>query len=200
MQAAQASLNADGTAIDPREIDMIHPNNSPQPHAHPSAIVDSSCKIGKNVEISPFVTIGSYVTVQNNVNIPAGVTCDDEVFLGSGMVFSNIFHPREAIHHETYIRKGVTIGSNATILIGIELGEYCFVSAGTVVTENVKPYALMNGNPGKQIGWISRHGKRLKLPVKTTSEETLTAVCPRSKEVYVLSKNALSIRAKVTVS
>lgn len=183
--------------------------------AHSSAFVDEGCKIGKgtkiwhfshimsnctlgercnigqNVVISPEVVLGKNVKVQNNVSIYTGVTCDDDVFLGPSMVFTNVINPRSAINRKneyakTHVGKGVSIGANATIVCGHDIGEYAFIGAGAVVTKNVQPYSLWVGNPAKQMGWISEYGHRLKFDTDGI------AICPESKEKYKLEGNKVS--------
>lgn len=145
-----------------------------------------NCNVGQNVVISPEVIFGNNVKVQNNVSIYTGVICEDDVFLGPSMVFTNIINPRSAVirtgeYQKTTVKKGATIGANATIVCGNDLGEYCFIGAGTVITKEVLPYALMVGNPGKHIGWMSKYGHRLDF------DEAGLASCPESKEKYRLS-------------
>lgn len=135
--------------------------------------------------ISPGVVLGNNVKVQNNVSIYTGVVCEDDVFLGPSMVFTNVVNPRSAINRrgqyaKTIVKKGATIGANATIVCGHDIGEYAFIGAGAVITKHVKPYALMVGNPAKQIGWMSEYGHRL-----VFNKEGI-AVCPESKEKYVI--------------
>lgn len=144
-----------------------------------------SCNIGQNVVVSPDVVLGNNVKVQNNVSIYTGVICEDDVFLGPSMVFTNVVNPRSAVNRKseyakTLVRRGVSIGANATIVCGITLGEFCFIGAGAVVIRDVKPYALVVGNPSKQIGWMSEFGHRLQF------DEQGEAVCPESKERYKL--------------
>ena len=148
------------------------------------------CNIGQNVVISPEVVIGNYVKIQNNVSVYSGVTCDDYVFLGPSCVFTNIVNPRSEVNRKgsyakTHIGKGATIGANATIVCGHNIGEYAFIGAGAVVTKNVKPYALVVGNPAKQIGWMSAHGYKLDF------KEGNIAVCVDSKEKYKLIDNTV---------
>jgi UDP-2-acetamido-3-amino-2,3-dideoxy-glucuronate N-acetyltransferase len=145
-----------------------------------------NCNVGQNVVVSPEVILGNNVKVQNNVSIYTGVICEDDVFLGPSMVFTNIINPRSAVirtgeYQKTTVKKGATIGANATIVCGNDLGEYCFIGAGTVITKEVLPYALMVGNPGKHIGWMSKYGHRLDF------DEAGLAACPESKEKYRLS-------------
>lgn len=217
LQAAQASLNDNGEAKCPVSQHKMAFSN--QYFAHPTAVIDpgaeigsgtkiwhfshvfpgakigASCNIGQNVVISDGVILGRNVKVQNNISLYSGVTCEDDVFLGPSMVFTNIINPRSEVvrksqYRKTIIRKGATIGANATILSGIELGEYCFIGAGAVVTKNVLPYALVVGNSAKQIGWMSRHGEKLNLPL--TSEKPITASCPATGELYTLEGNHLT--------
>ena len=135
-------------------------------HIMPKATIGKSCNIGQNVVVSPEVVLGNNVKVQNNVSIYTGVVCEDDVFLGPSMVFTNVINPRSAVNRRgeyarTSVRKGASIGANATIVCGIEIGEYAFIGAGCVVIKDVKPYALVVGNPGVQIGWMSEFGSRL---------------------------------------
>lgn len=153
-------------------------------HIMPGCIVGPSCNIGQNVVISPGVVLGRNVKVQNNVSIYTGVTCDDDVFLGPSMVFTNIINPRSAIirreqYQKTHVGKGASIGANATIICGNNIGEYAFIGAGAVVTKEVLPYALVMGNPARQTGWISEYGCRLAF-------KDGIATCPESGLVYEL--------------
>ena len=157
-------------------------------HIMPNCIIGENCNIGQNVVISPGVILGRNVKIQNNVSIYEGVTCDDDVFLGPSMVFTNVINPRSAINRrgqfaKTHVGKGTSIGANATIVCGNDIGRFAFIGAGSVVTKNVPEYALVVGNPAKQIGWISEFGHRLKF-----SGDNI-AVCPESKQEYVLSFN-----------
>ena len=178
--------------------------------AHESAIIDEGCKIGKgskiwhfthimkecqigegcnlgqNVVVSPQVILGRNVKVQNNVSIYTGVICEDDVFLGPSMVFTNVVNPRSHIlrrdqYQQTLVKRGASIGANATIVCGHTIGEFAFIGAGAVVTRDVPPYALVVGNPGRQAGWMSEYGHRLKF------DEQGFAVCPESKERYQFS-------------
>lgn len=154
-------------------------------HIMPNCVIGEQCNIGQNVVISPEVVLGKNVKVQNNVSIYTGVTCDDDVFLGPSMVFTNVTNPRSAINRrnayaKTHVGKGVSIGANATIVCGHDIGEYAFIGAGAVVTKNVPPYSLWVGNPAKQMGWISEYGHRLKFDVNGIAE------CIESKQVYKL--------------
>jgi UDP-2-acetamido-3-amino-2,3-dideoxy-glucuronate N-acetyltransferase len=160
-------------------------------HIMPNCTIGENCNIGQNVVVSPEVILGNNVKVQNNVSIYTGVICEDDVFLGPSMVFTNVINPRSAIirknqYAKTIVRKGASIGANATIVCGHEIGEYAFVGAGTVVTKEVKPYALVVGNPAKQIGWISEYGHRLKF------DENGLAVCPESGQKYELKEGKVS--------
>jgi UDP-2-acetamido-3-amino-2,3-dideoxy-glucuronate N-acetyltransferase len=150
--------------------------------------IGAKCNIGQNVVISPGVILGNNVKIQNNVSVYTGVICEDDVFLGPSMVFTNISNPRSAIvrkhtYEKTLVRKGATIGANATIVCGIELGVYSFVGAGAVVTKNVAPYALVIGNPAKPSGWMSEYGHRLHF------DSSGEAFCPESGEKYKLVEN-----------
>lgn len=153
--------------------------------------IGERCNIGQNVVVSPQVVLGNNVKVQNNVSIYTGVICEDNVFLGPSMVFTNVINPRSAVNRrnqyaETLVKKGVSIGANATIVCGNPIGEYAFIGAGAVVTKEVPAYALLVGNPAKQIGWMSTHGHRLEF-----NEENL-ATCPESGEVYKLENNSVT--------
>jgi UDP-2-acetamido-3-amino-2,3-dideoxy-glucuronate N-acetyltransferase len=180
--------------------------------AHPTAVIDEGCEIGEgvkvwhfshimagckigegcnfgqNVVVSPKVILGKNVRVQNNVSIYEGVICEDDVFLGPSMVFTNVINPRSAVSrkHEympTVVRKGASIGANATIVCGNEIGEYAFIGAGAVITKPVAAYALLVGNPAKQIGWMSEFGQRLNF------DENGLAICEESQESYILENN-----------
>jgi UDP-2-acetamido-3-amino-2,3-dideoxy-glucuronate N-acetyltransferase len=190
-------------------------NTSKNYFAHETAIVDdgceigdgtkiwhfshimSNCKIGKgcnfgqNVVVSSGVVLGNNVKVQNNVSIYTGVTCDDDVFLGPSMVFTNVINPRSAVNRrdqyaKTHVGKGVSIGANATIVCGHDIGKYAFIGAGAVVTKNVPDYALLVGNPARQLGWMSEYGHRLEF------DKNEIAVCPESKQEYKLEKGIVS--------
>ncbi|MEA3317858.1 MAG: acyltransferase [Bacteroidota bacterium] len=154
-------------------------------HLMSNCKLGEKCNIGQNVVVSPDVILGKNVKVQNNVSIYTGVICEDDVFLGPSMVFTNVVNPRSAVNRKneyskTIVRKGVSIGANATIVCGNDIGKYAFIGAGTVITKEVKPYALIVGNPGRQIGWMSEYGHRLGF-----NNEGI-AVCPESKEKYLL--------------
>ncbi|WP_080237131.1 acyltransferase [Spirosoma rigui] len=152
-------------------------------HIMPGCTIGERCNIGQNVVISPQVVLGNNVKVQNNVSIYTGVTCADDVFLGPSMVFTNVSNPRSAInrrgqYEKTHVGKGASIGANATIVCGNDIGDYAFIGAGAVVTKHVPPYALVIGNPARQVGWISEYGHRLVFDAQGR------ATCPESGEVY----------------
>ncbi len=222
LQAAQASLDTDGASKDPRELHNTTLANKPEYFAHSSAAIDAgceigagtqiwhyshimagskigpSCKIGQNVVVSPGVTLGGNCKVQNNVSIYTGVHCESDVFLGPSAVFTNITNPRAEVvrrdqYVETHVRKGATIGANSTIVCGVELGSYCFVGAGAVVTKEVKPYALVMGNPARRVGWMSRHGMRLDLPESLPAGESREATCSETGERYRLEGDMLTV-------
>jgi UDP-2-acetamido-3-amino-2,3-dideoxy-glucuronate N-acetyltransferase len=159
-------------------------------HIMTNCKIGQNCNIGQNCVISPNVILGKNVKIQNNVSIYTGVTCEDDVFLGPSMVFTNVINPRSAINRrgeysKTIVRKGVSIGANATIVCGNNIGEYAFIGAGAVVTKEVPPYALLVGNPAKQIGWISEYGHKLNF------NEDGIAYCHESKKQYTLSENSV---------
>ncbi|NCA85986.1 MAG: N-acetyltransferase [Clostridia bacterium] len=154
-------------------------------HVMSNCRIGENCNIGQNVVVSPEVVLGNNVKVQNNVSIYTGVTCEDDVFLGPSMVFTNITNPRSAVvrrgsYERTVVKRGASIGANATIVCGHDIGEFAFIGAGTVITKTVAPYALVVGNPGRQIGWMSEYGHRLHF------DENGLATCPESKEQYAL--------------
>ena len=183
--------------------------------AHETAIIDEGCKIGKgtkiwhfthimsnctigencnfgqNVVVSPEVVLGRNVKVQNNVSIYTGVICEDDVFLGPSMVFTNVINPRSAVNRKseyarTLVKRGASIGANATIVCGHDIGEFAFIGAGAVVTKTVPAYALIVGNPARQMGWMSEFGQRLHF------DENGMAICPESKEKYKLENGKVS--------
>lgn len=152
-------------------------------HIMPKSVIGENCNIGQNVVISPDVVLGRNVKVQNNVSIYSGVICEDDVFLGPSMVFTNVINPRSAVNRKnqyskTVVKRGATIGANATIVCGNDIGEFAFIGAGSVVTKPVKAYALVVGNPSRQIGWMSEFGHRLDF------DENGVAICPESQERY----------------
>ena len=159
-------------------------------HIMKNATLGVRCNVGQNVVISPDVVLGKNVKVQNNVSIYTGVICEDDVFLGPSMVFTNVINPRSAVirrdeYLETQVGKGASIGANATIVCGNPIGKYAFIGAGAVVTKEVPPYALVVGNPAKQIGWISEFGHRLEF------DENNKATCPESNANYRLKNNTI---------
>jgi UDP-2-acetamido-3-amino-2,3-dideoxy-glucuronate N-acetyltransferase len=182
--------------------------------AHPSAIIDENCEIGEgtkiwhfchimsgsrigrlcnlgqNVVVSPQVVLGDNVKVQNNVSIYTGVICEDDVFLGPSMVFTNVINPRSAVprkdeYRKTIVRRGATIGANATIVCGNEIGEYAMIGAGSVVTKEVPPYALVYGNPARQRGWVSEYGHKLEFNSQGIG------ICPETNQAYSLNDNVI---------
>lgn len=183
--------------------------------AHPTAVIDDGCQIGsetkiwhfshlmtgcqlgercnlgQNVVVSPQVILGNNVKVQNNVSIYTGVHCEDDVFLGPSMVFTNVINPRSAVnrkeeYQKTLVKKGASIGANATIICGNTIGEYALIGAGAVVTKSVPAYALVVGNPSRQIGWVSQYGHQL------TFDENGQAICPETNQQYQLKDNQVS--------
>lgn len=154
-------------------------------HIMPNCALGEKCNIGQNVVVSPEVVLGNNVKVQNNVSIYSGVVCEDDVFLGPSMVFTNVVNPRSAVNRRgqysrTTVKRGASIGANATIVCGHDIGEFAFIGAGAVVTKNVPAYALLVGNPAKQIGWMSEYGHRLEF------DENGSAKCEESGELYRL--------------
>lgn len=154
-------------------------------HIMKDAVLGANCNVGQNVVVSPEVVLGKNVKVQNNVSIYTGVICEDDVFLGPSMVFTNVLNPRSAVNRrgeylQTRVGRGASIGANATIVCGHDIGEYAFIGAGAVVTKEVKPFALVVGNPARQIGWMSAFGHRLEF------NEAKEATCPESGERYQL--------------
>lgn len=154
-------------------------------HIMPNCVLGENCNIGQNVVISPEVVLGSNVKVQNNVSIYTGVTCDDDVFLGPSMVFTNVINPRSAVNRKneyakTHVGRGASIGANATIVCGHDIGEFAFIGAGAVVTKNVPAYALLVGNPARQTGWMSEFGNKLEF------DKEGVAICKESNEKYKL--------------
>lgn len=154
-------------------------------HIMPGAVLGEDCNLGQNVFVAGDVILGNNVKVQNNVSIYAGVRCEDDVFLGPSMVFTNVYNPRSAVNRKgeylrTIVHRGATIGANATIVCGIEIGAFAFIGAGALVRKDVPPYALIAGNPGRQIGWMSEYGERLHF------DKQGLAICPGSGESYQL--------------
>lgn len=189
--------------------------NEPKFYAHPTAVIDDGCEIangvkiwhfshimpgckigencniGQNVVVSPDVVLGKNVKVQNNVSLYTGVICEDDVFLGPSMVFTNVTNPRSAVNRrgqyaKTIVKRGASIGANATIVCGHDIGMFAFIGAGAVVTKNVPNYALVIGNPARQTGWMSEYGHKLNFDSKGM------ASCPESKELYKLENGKVS--------
>jgi UDP-2-acetamido-3-amino-2,3-dideoxy-glucuronate N-acetyltransferase len=157
-------------------------------HIMSGCVIGESCNIGQNVVISPAVRLGRNVKIQNNVSVYTGVVCEDDVFLGPSMVFTNVINPRSHVNRrneyaETWVRKGASIGANATVICGNEIGEYALIGAGAVITKPVKTFALVVGNPAKQIGWVSEYGHRLHF------DEKGIAICPETNQEYKLTDN-----------
>lgn len=160
-------------------------------HIMSGSVIGPNCNLGQNVVVSPKVVLGKNVRVQNNVSIYEGVICEDDVFLGPSMVFTNVFNPRSAVsrkheYMQTLVKKGASIGANATIVCGNEIGEYAFIGAGAVVTKPVPAYALVIGNPARQTGWMSEFGHKLSF------DKEGKAVCPESGQQYELKNNRVS--------
>jgi len=160
-------------------------------HIMSNCTLGKGCNIGQNVVVSPQVTLGNNVKVQNNVSIYTGVICEDDVFLGPSMVFTNVMNPRSAVNRKneymkTTVRTGASIGANATIVCGNDIGKFAFIGAGTVVTKEIPAYALVVGNPSKQIGWMSEYGQKLHF------DESGIAICSESKEKYQLKNNKVA--------
>ena len=157
-------------------------------HIMSNCVIGENCNIGQNVVISPEVILGKNVKIQNNISLYTGVICEDDVFLGPSMVFTNVTNPRSAVNRKgqyikTVVKKGASVGANATIVCGNNIGEFAFIGAGAVVTKEVPAYALVFGNPAKQVGWMSEYGHRLNFDRKGF------AICPESKEKYMLENN-----------
>lgn len=163
-------------------------------HIMNNSKVGNHCNIGQNVVIAPGVEIGNRVKIQNNVSVYTGVICEDDVFLGPSVVFTNVINPRSFVvrkdeFRQTYIEKGATLGANATIVCGNRIGKYAMIGAGAVVTKNVLPYALVVGNPAKQIGWVSKFGHRLSF------NDSNEAFCQYSKQKYTLKEKILFVES-----
>lgn len=161
-------------------------------HIMSGGVIGEQCNIGQNVVISPQVVLGRNVKIQNNVSVYTGVICEDDVFLGPSMVFTNVVNPRSHVNRKneyasTLVRKGASIGANATVVCGNEIGEYALVGAGAVITKAVKPYALVVGNPARQTGWVSRNGHKL------TFNDEGVAVCPETGEKYKLKEGLVKL-------
>ena len=164
-------------------------------HIMTGAVIGENCNLGQNVVISPQVVLGRNVKVQNNVSVYTGVICEDDVFLGPSCVFTNVTNPRSAVNRRgeylrTTVKRGATIGANATIVCGNDIGEYAFIGAGAVVTKNVPAYALVMGNPAQQSGWISRNGHRLHFNDKGI------ATCPETGDIYEITDGEVQVIVK----
>ena len=161
-------------------------------HVMSGCTIGEDCNIGQNVVISPDVVLGRNCKIQNNVSVYTGVRCEDDVFLGPGVVFTNVLNPRSAVsrkaeYRETIIERGASVGANATIVCGHRLGAYCLIGAGSVVTKDVPPFALMVGNPARRIGWVSRHGEKLHFNAEGV------AICPATGDHYRLQDGAVTL-------
>ncbi len=159
-------------------------------HVMPNCRLGKNCNLGQNVVISPDVVLGDNVKIQNNVSIYTGVTCEDDVFLGPSMVFTNVINPRSAVNRKseyakTHVGKGASIGANATIVCGHDIGKYAFIGAGAVVTKTVPDYALVVGNPSRQVGWMSEYGHKLGF------DAAGKAICKESGQIYKLENNTV---------
>lgn len=159
-------------------------------HIMAGCVLGENCNLGQNVVVSPEVVLGNNVKVQNNVSIYTGVVCEDDVFLGPSMVFTNVTNPRSAVnrrgqYQKTLVGKGASIGANATVVCGNDIGNFAFIGAGSVVTKNVPAYALLVGNPARQIGWMSEYGNKLEF------DDNGIATCPESGEKYELNQNSV---------
>ncbi|MGE0770194.1 MAG: acyltransferase [Cyclobacteriaceae bacterium] len=164
-------------------------------HIMPKCRIGRNCNIGQNVVVSPEVVLGNNVKVQNNVSIYTGVVCEDDVFLGPSMVFTNVINPRSAVNRrgqysKTLVKKGASIGANATIVCGHDIGKFAFIGAGAVVTKEVPDYALVVGNPGRQVGWMSEYGHRLDF------DESGVATCPESQATYRINGSSVEKLSK----
>ncbi|MEI7660638.1 MAG: DapH/DapD/GlmU-related protein [Bacteroidota bacterium] len=162
-------------------------------HIMKGCVIGENCNLGQNVVVSPDVVLGKNVKVQNNVSIYTGVICEDDVFLGPSVVFTNVINPRSHVlrrgqYQSTLVKRGASIGANATIVCGNEIGEFAFIGAGTVVTRKVPAYALIVGNPGRHVGWMSEYGHRLHF------DEEGIALCPESLERYRLSADGKVVK------
>ena len=163
-------------------------------HICKDAVIGKSCSLGQNVFIGNRVVVGNNVKIQNNVSVFDNVTLEDDVFCGPSMVFTNVFNPRSAISRKdeylnTHVKKGATLGANCTIVCGNTIGEYAFVGAGSVITKDVKPFALMTGVPAKQTGWMSKFGEKLDLPLETDAQTK----CPHTNELYQLKNGQIKV-------
>jgi UDP-2-acetamido-3-amino-2,3-dideoxy-glucuronate N-acetyltransferase len=162
-------------------------------HVSGGAVIGDRCSLGQNVYVGNKVVIGSNCKIQNNVSVYDAVTLEDDVFCGPSMVFTNVYNPRSAVvrkneYRDTLVKRGATLGANCTIVCGVTIGEYAFIGAGAVINRNVKPYALMAGVPGRQVGWMSEHGARLDLPLTGDGEAT----CRETGARYLLKDGHVS--------
>ena len=163
-------------------------------HVSPGARIGERCSLGQGVYVGNDVLIGNNVKIQNNVSVYDNVTLEDDVFCGPSMVFTNVYNPRSAVsrkdeYRDTLVKRGATLGANSTIVCGVVIGEHAFIGAGTVINRDVPAFALMVGVPGRQIGWMSRHGERLQLPLSGVGE----AICPHTGDRYVLDGSGLRV-------
>lgn len=164
-------------------------------HVCGKAVIGSKCSLGQNVFVGNKVLIGNNVKIQNNVSVYDNVTIEDDVFCGPSMVFTNVYNPRSAVtrkdeYRDTLVKRGATLGANCTIVCGVSIGEYAFVGAGSVVNKNVLPFALMVGVPAKHIGWMSRFGERIDLPLTGEGE----SICPHTGDHYILKTGIVSLQ------
>ena len=174
-------------------------------HVCAEAEIGENCVLGQNVFVANRVRMGRNCKIQNNVSLYDGVTLEDDVFCGPSMVFTNVVNPRSEFvrkndHRDTLVKRGATIGANATIVCGVTLGEYCFVAAGAVVMKDVKPFALMVGVPAKHIGWMSRFGERIDLPLETKAGKAIEALCPHTGDTYHLEGESISLAKRGELS
>jgi UDP-2-acetamido-3-amino-2,3-dideoxy-glucuronate N-acetyltransferase len=163
-------------------------------HVSSQAVIGESCSLGQNVYVGNDVAIGNNVKIQNNISVYDAVTIEDDVFCGPSMVFTNVYNPRSAIvrkheYRKTLVRKGATLGANCTIICGVTIGQYAFVAAGAVITKDVPDFALMIGVPARHVGWMSRFGERLDLPLTGNAE----SACPHTGDIYRLSDSRVSV-------
>jgi UDP-2-acetamido-3-amino-2,3-dideoxy-glucuronate N-acetyltransferase len=165
-------------------------------HVSSGAVIGENCVLGQNVFIGNKVVIGNNVKIQNGVSVYDNVILEDDVFCGPGMVFTNVYNPRAFINRkdefkDTLVKRGATLGANCTIVCGVTMGEYAFIGAGTLVNKNVPPFALIVGVPGKQTGWMSRFGERIRLPLSGSGEYS----CSKTGDVYILNGNSVDLKA-----
>jgi UDP-2-acetamido-3-amino-2,3-dideoxy-glucuronate N-acetyltransferase len=167
-------------------------------HVSPKAVIGERCSLGQNVYVGNDVVIGNNVKIQNNISVYDAVTIEDDVFCGPSMVFTNVYNPRSAIvrkdeYRKTLVKKGATLGANCTIVCGVTIGQYAFIAAGAVITNDAPDFALMMGVPARQVGWMSRFGERLDLPLSGCTE----TVCKHTGDKYMLSNNRISVIRKI---